>query len=119
MKITKDNLADIHYYVPTHAFSRNELSTNPTLVEALLHDLDAVNNLLPESNKLYIDLEMKHTEYSPERTDPCPDYYGCFSLRWENEPSEKIGDYMTLNDLDSSLFLLTEFAEKVFSQHKA
>jgi hypothetical protein len=33
-------------------------------------------------------------------------------LRWENKPSEKVGDYMTLEELDGVLCALSDFAEK-------
>ena len=75
------------------------------LFEALLIDLEELNQLLEDKNedyrKLYIDFENEHTQYSPERVDPCPDFYGFFSLRFEKNPYEIVGDYMTIEELDS------------------
>lgn len=78
------------------------------LIYALLSDLKELNQA---SNKspLYIDWQDFHTEYSPEWTDPCPDYYGYYTLRFENNPYEIVGIEMTLDDLDNALCLLYEF----------
>lgn len=82
-------------------------------LESLYIDLMELNNELENQNlnhkKLYIDIQDYHNEYSPERTDPCPDYYGMFSLRFENN-DYMIGDYIErLDELDSILFTLIEF----------
>ena len=85
------------------------------LCEALLIDLAELNQLLEDKDeeyrKLYIDYEVNHTEYSPERVDPCPDYYGMFSLRFEKDPYETVGDYMTIEELDSAMCILINFVE--------
>ena len=52
----------------------------------------------------------EHTEYSPERTDPCPDYYGMFRLLFENNPVN-VGGEMDIDQLDMTLFILNEFEE--------
>ena len=89
----------------------NHIETLPSedllLFTALLQDLAEINSKI--SSPLYIDYNLNHTEYSPEWTDPCPDYYGMYSLRPENNPSELIGDYMTLQDLDMALFIVCDF----------
>ncbi len=61
---------------------------------------------------MFIDYVDEHTAYSPERTDPCPDWYGFFTLRWECEPSETVGDYLTLEELDTVLCVLSDVAER-------
>ena len=85
------------------------------LFEALLIDLAELNQLLEDKNedyrKLYIDFENEHTQYSPERTDPCPDFYGLFALRFEKNPYETVGDYMTIEELDSIMYALINFTE--------
>ena len=85
------------------------------LCEALLIDLEELNQLLENKDddykKLYIDYEVEHTQYSPERTDPCPDYYGLFSLKFEKNPYETVGDYMTIEELDSAMCILINFVE--------
>ena len=85
------------------------------LCEALLIDLAELNQLLEDKDedyrKLYIDFENEHTQYSPERVDPCPDFYGLFSLRFEKNPYETVGDYMTIEELDSIMYALINFTE--------
>ena len=101
MKVTKENFKDIE--------------NNQGLLESLLIDLEELNQLLEDKDeayrKLYIDYQNYHNEYSPERTDPCPDYYGLFSLRFEKYPYETVGDMMTLEELDNALFILINFIE--------
>lgn len=103
MKITIDNFKDI---IP---------NKDQSLCEGLLIDLAELNQLLDDKDEtyrqLYIDYNTEHTEYSPERVEPCPDYYGMFSLRFEKNPYETVGDYMTINELDNALFLLINFTE--------
>ena len=86
-----------------------------TLFEALLIDLAELNQLLEDKNedyrKLYIDFENEHTQYSPERVDPCLDFYGLFSLRFEKNHYEIVGDYMTIEELDSIMCALINFTE--------
>ncbi len=115
MKITNENIKDINFF----AGNTNTVGYCQRLLEVLLVDLAALNVLLianhEEYRLLYIDYENEHTEYSPERTDPCPDYYGTFTLRFENDPSEKIGPNMELDDLDTMICGLYNFVE---FQHK-
>ena len=97
MKVEETNIKDI-------PISENERK----LLKQLLLDLEEVNSKIPE--KIYINWQEFHNEWSPERTDPCPDYYGYYTLRLEKDPyGEIIGVEMTLDDLDSSLCLLVEF----------
>ena len=79
------------------------------LVKALLKDVDEINqNLPPNSKKLYLDWIDFHTEYSPERTDPCPDYYGMYRVKREGD-SEVLGVEMDLETLDIAICLLNNF----------
>ena len=82
-------------------------------LESLCIDLMELNNELENYNlyhkRIYLDIQDYHNEYSPERTDPCPDYYGMFSLRFEND-NYMIGDFIEkLDELDTILFTLIEF----------
>ena len=78
-----------------------------SLVKALLQDLEEINHNLPlKSKDLYIDWIDKHTEYSPERVDPCPDYYGMYRII---RGSEVLGVEMDLDTLDTALCLLHNF----------
>lgn len=78
------------------------------LLKSLLDDLDDINKY-HNDNKLYIDWQDWHDEYSCERTDPCPDFYGYYSVRFENLPNETVGNVMTINDLDSTLCILFSY----------
>ena len=110
MKVTQENVKEIKYI-----YNWNSSDSAQNYLKSLLIDLLELNNELDnrgESHKqLYIDYEDKHTEYSPERTDPCPDYYGLFTLRFENKPYETVGGIMDLNELDTVLCSLIDFIE--------
>ena len=74
------------------------------LVVALLNDIAEINDHTHSNLELeWID---KHTEWSPERTDPCPDYYGMYRIKRGNE---YLGVEMTLDDLDIALCLLYNY----------
>lgn len=81
-----------------------ELEPNKALIGTLLEDLKELNR--HSSKMLFIDYQDWHNEYSPERTDPCPDYYGCFRLLAENE---NLGVEMTLDELDSAICLISNY----------
>lgn len=108
MKVTKDNIKDIKY-----VNSWLSIDKAHEYLKSLLEDLNDINNKLKDkgdSNKqIFIDYENKHTEYSPERVDPCPDFHGTFTLRFEKDPYNKIGEIMNLDELDSALCLLYDF----------
>lgn len=76
------------------------------LIKSLLEDLKEINR--HTDKMIFIEYQDWHDEYSPERTDPCPDYYGCFWLKAENET---LGEPMTLEQLDSALLLLNDFVK--------
>jgi hypothetical protein len=82
--------------------------TAKRLLKALLLDIDDINkmNLKPP---IYIDWQDFHNEYSPERTDPCPDYYGYYTLKSEVLEGEIIGIEMTLDMLDDTLCALSNY----------
>ena len=103
MKITLDNYKEL---IPKE---------NQGLIESLLIDLLEFNteleNIQEPYRKLYIDYITEHTEYSSERTDPCPDYYGMYKLVFEKNPYESVGSEMTIDELDSALCILINFIE--------
>lgn len=103
MKITLDNYKDI---IP---------EKDQIMIHGLLLDLLELNTELEciqePYRKLYIDYITEHTEYSPERTDPCPDFYGMYKLLFEKNPYESVGTEMTLDELDSALCILINFIE--------
>ena len=81
------------------------------LLKALLGDVEEINGHCQLEKKIYIDWQDFHNEYSPERIDPCPDYYGDYSIRF-CDSDNIIGDFMTLNELDSYLCFLYSYVVK-------
>lgn len=104
MKITIENINNL-----------NISNSNKSLLKALLIDVEDLNNIATNANqeykKLYIDFQDWHNEYNAERTDPCPDYYGYYTLRFEKNPNEKCGIEMNLEDLDLVICSLYNYAE--------
>lgn len=112
MRVTSQNINEINYFCGGNTL----IECDRSLLSNLVLDAVSVNMFLERINpdrKIYIDYETEHTEYSPERTDPCPDFYGCFTLRYENYPDETIGDPMTIDELDNALFILNDFLLKI------
>lgn len=103
MKLTFDNYEQ---YVPKKDWQ---------LMNSLLIDIEELNQDLIDNNEsfrqLYIDIQTDHNEYSAERTDPCPDYYGFYTLRFEKNEYETVGDEMTIEELDNALLILINFVE--------
>ncbi len=110
MKITQENLQDINYI-----YNYPNIEDGRKYLESLLLDIMELNCLLEDNaqpyKKIYLDYIDSHTEYSPERTEPCPDYYGMFTLKFEANPYETIGVEMTLQELDSVMCALINFTE--------
>ena len=76
------------------------------LLNALLRDLGEINHNLPlYASDICIDWIDKHTEYSPERVDPCPDYYGMYRL-WQG--NNTLGIEMDLETLDYVMCILSD-----------
>ncbi len=111
MKVTTKNIKDINFF----AGNNNKPEYCQIRLEGLLIDLTTLNKLLIEKDEeyrvLYIDYINEHTEYSPERTDPCPDFYGMFRLIFENDPTNNVAGEMDIDQLDMVLFALVEFEE--------
>lgn len=107
MKLNNENYKN---YVP---------EKDQELFEALLIDLSILNRLLADQGdayrQLYFDIETNHTPYSPERTDPCPDYYGMYTIRFEKNEYETVGDCMTINELDNAMLILSNFVDSKLS----
>lgn len=106
--LTKENIKDVEYSVG--CVSMEEL---PKMLESLLDEVDNINEMIKDihgdmANLLSIAWENEHTEYSPERTDPCPDDYGFFYII---KDGISVGDAMTIDQLDESLALLDDFVE--------
>ena len=72
---------------------------------ALLKDLEDINSM--SKVMLYIDLQDLHNEWSPERVDPCPDYYVCYRLK--SKDGETFGLEMDIEDLDNCMCVLYDY----------
>lgn len=95
MKVTRENYRQI---VPKE---------EQNLLSVLFDDLDEINQYTEDI--LYIDWQDYHDEYSCERTDPCPDFYGYYRIKFEKQPYESVGDVMTINELDNALCILFSY----------
>ena len=106
MKLTFTNFRE---YVPTE---------DCTLFQSLLVDLIDINQRLKENgmSEIFIDFQEYHDEYSPERTDPCPDYYGYYRIYSQIDPYNHIGLEMNIHQLDDSLCLLNNFIEMILKK---
>lgn len=99
MKITKDNYKEI---VP---------EKDQRLIAALLVDIGDINEKLDGDVELHISIQDWHNEYSCERTDPCPDYYGYYTICTTN--GDTIGDEMDIETLDNAMFIISDFLDYV------
>ena len=70
-----------------------------SLLLTLLIDLEE-NAVLPR--ELEIHWQDWHNEYSPERTDPCPDFYGTYGLKWQGS-DDYINHELTIDELDNHI----------------
>lgn len=96
MKITLENIEQI---------PREERA----LLRALVVDLEELNSKSPV--ELCICWQDFHNNYSPERVDPCPDYYGYYTIRPMSNLSEVLGVEMDIRELDTAMCLLYNYAE--------
>lgn len=103
MRVTAENIETINHICDNH----RSLNNSKMLLSNLLDDVNDINKHI--NDVLYIDYIDEHTNYSSERTDPCPDYYGHFYIRSEKFPCETLGVEMTLNDLDNAICVLANY----------
>ena len=103
MKLNIDNYKK---YVPEN---------DQNLFYSLLIDLKELNNMLNGKTHyckdLCIGIETEHTEYSEERTEPCPDYFGTYTLYCENDKYNNISSGMTIDELENAIYILYKFVE--------
>ena len=107
MKVTSSNIKDITFF----GYTKFDVKYCQNLLIGLLDDVKCLNDICSINNQLYIDYIDEHTEYSPERVEPCPDYYGMFRIRFEKFPEHTVGNEMTIEELDSVLCALINFVE--------
>lgn len=93
----------------------NKDNTSNGLLKSLLDDLEIINS--QHNTNIELHQVDKHTEWSPERTDPCPDYYGMYYL-YIPETKETIGDYMYIDDLNETMYILSEFSDYLYNKNK-
>ena len=114
MKVTLENIKKIDYFI-RNCEEEYDYETGQLMLKSILTDLNELNELLINKNEsykqLYLDWQDYHNEYSPERVDPCPDYYGYYSLI---EGKKVIGDKMTIEELDNAIFIIKEFIESIW-----
>lgn len=99
MRITKENL--------------NDIEVSEEIRQHLKWDLDDIReiNLICKEELFYLDWQEFHNEYSCERTDPCPDYYGYFSIRRVSD-NDLIGlECATEDELQTSICVLSDTCE--------
>lgn len=95
MRITRENVDKI----PLEEKDRRLLTSN-------ISDINELNEMTGKD--FFLDWQDFHDEYSPERTDPCPDYYAYFSIR-EDSYYSTIGEmYSTVKELDNAILVLTD-----------
>lgn len=82
------------------------------LLEVLLDELDEINSKLKPENQIELWYETEHTEYSPERTDPCPDFYHTYSL-FSKKLDCTLAEEMGIRELDNVLCALSMFLELI------
>ena len=106
MKLTFDNYKDILNKFNT--FNEHDIG----LVESLLKDAYeyTTNGRFPDILEIHIDGD--HTDWSPERVEPCPDYYGTFSIKWACH-NDTINDGLILADLDDNMCTLCQAFEQL------
>lgn len=93
----------------------NKDNTSNGLLRSLLDDLEIINS--QHNTNIELHQVDKHTEWSPERVDPCPDYYGMYYL-YIPETKETIGDYMYIDDLNETMYILSEFSDYLYNKNK-
>lgn len=101
MKLTNENL----YILP---------EKEQSLAQALLMDIDELNQILSKNVQdrvAYLDWQDYHDSYSPERTDPCPDFYGCYCIMINDK---QVGDKLKIQDIDYSIYEIISYTQTLF-----
>lgn len=94
MKVTKDNLDII------------EDKDERNLVKLLLEELEAgINSRLSDHQKIYITYDLEHTDYSPEWTEPMPDFYHTYAI-CSDALDYTLADGLRIHELDSAICCL-------------
>lgn len=95
MRITRENVGKI----PLE-------DKDKRLLVSIILDVNELNAMTGKD--FFLDWQDFHDEYSPERTDPCPDYYGYFSIM-ESSYDSTVGEkYPTIKELDNAILVLID-----------
>ena len=110
IRLNENNLDKVEYCVGCVGTEEQTKLLLSLVKEA--RDINSILTNFPGQDMKTISIywENEHTEYSPERTDPCPDNYGFFYIMM-NGVNQTIGDAMSIDQLDESLSLLYDFVE--------
>lgn len=110
IRLNEDNLDKVEYCVGCVGPEEQTKLLLSLVKEA--RDINSILTNFPGQDMKTISIywENEHTEYSPERTDPCPDNYGFFYIMM-NGVNHTIGEAMSIDQLDESLSLLYDFVE--------
>lgn len=93
MKLTTDNIDEVKKQFTIY----NDVDY--AKLHAILQDIEQYNEQRIFPYNLEAHIVEHHTQYSCERTDPCPDYYGTIYIKWEN-CGDHIMDDMNISGLD-------------------
>ena len=102
MKVTREN-------VDTLPIPEEEKLLMKSNIEDILEINDTVANVLKLNKTFYIEWQDWHDEYSPERVDPCPDFYGYYFIKCEECPGENVGIPMNEQELEVAILTLFDF----------
>lgn len=98
--LTVDNYKTVKKYIDISEYDLN-------LLQGILVDLLS-NNHGVFHKPMEICFNIEHTEYSPEWTEPMPDFYGSFCIKY-TDSTEMIGDWIAdVHELDNIMFFLYE-----------
>jgi len=81
-------------------------------ISSMLDELDYVNTLFATLGlgEIKIHIQDYHDEYSPERVDPCPDYYGMLHMAVGDGIIGGRGDWMQMSAQLSAVYDAIEIA---------
>lgn len=102
MKLTKEN-------IDTLPIPEKEKILMKCNIEDILEINDIIANVLKLKKTFYIYWQDYHDEYSPERVDPCPDFYGTYTIECEEHPGEVVGIHMNEQELEVAILTLFDF----------
>lgn len=111
MKLTLDNYTNV--LKQFNMFNGSQIG----LIGAILCDAATYSSNGAFPDELEIHIIDKHTQYSAERVDPCPDFYGMFLIKWASQ-DDTINDELTLYDLDNNMCTLCQAFEQTKNLHK-